>query len=220
MANPPSRLAFNCYKQALVALNVMYLVVGLVLITVPLYTKVVAIFTSWSIIGGVITCGVFILLLALAGLFGTCRHHQIILFFYMIILVIIFIILFSISIGALSISKSQECKILEDGWSHLSMTTKSEIQRNGQCCGFENKTQTTGPFGHPPCNDISGCKNSTSSPDCKTCLGFIRSKGLDQLKKSVGGVGLFFSFTLFVGVYLAFKFRHLKDPRANPGAFL
>lgn len=31
---------------------------------------------------------------------------------------------------------------------------------------------------------------------------------------------LLFSLFQFVGIYLAFKYRHLKDPRANPSAFL
>jgi len=72
----------------------------------------------------------------------------------MIILVLIFIILFSISIAALSISSTQEETLLKRGWINLGVKTKSEVQIWGQCCGFQN-VNATGPFGHPPCNKLS-----------------------------------------------------------------
>uniref|UniRef100_A0A8U7NVS8 Tetraspanin 31 n=1 Tax=Corvus moneduloides TaxID=1196302 RepID=A0A8U7NVS8_CORMO len=42
----------------------------------------------------------------------------------------------------------------------------------------------------------------------------------DQALKILGGVGLFFSFTEVLGVWLALRFRNQRDPRANPRAFL
>lgn len=45
-------------------------------------------------------------------------------------------------------------------------------------------------------------------------------KHSDEALKILGGVGLFFSFTEILGVWLAMRFRNQKDPRANPSAFL
>ena len=56
-------------------------IVGLILITVPAYSKISSLVTSWPIVGGTIACGVFIMLVAIAGLYGSIKHHQIVLFF-------------------------------------------------------------------------------------------------------------------------------------------
>lgn len=36
---------------------------------------------STKVIGGIIACGIFLLILALVGLYGTLKHHQVMLFF-------------------------------------------------------------------------------------------------------------------------------------------
>lgn len=58
-----------------------YQVLALILITLPVYFKVNLLLTSWPIIGGIIAAGVFLLLIAIAGIYGSWRQHQIILFF-------------------------------------------------------------------------------------------------------------------------------------------
>ena len=49
--------------------------------TLPVYFKVNAILTSWPINGGIISVGVFLFMVSIAGFYGTCRQHQIVLFF-------------------------------------------------------------------------------------------------------------------------------------------
>lgn len=56
-------------------------IVGLILIIVPVSFKISAVLTSWPIVGGTVACGVFLMLLSIAGIYGAIKHHQIILFF-------------------------------------------------------------------------------------------------------------------------------------------
>uniref|UniRef100_A0A8D2D675 Tetraspanin 31 n=1 Tax=Sciurus vulgaris TaxID=55149 RepID=A0A8D2D675_SCIVU len=121
---------FACSKNALCALNVVYMLVGLLLIGVAAWGKGLGLVSSIHIIGGVIAVGVFLLLIAVAGLI---------------------------------------------------------------------------------------CKNRSST--CQMC-GEKFLKHSDEALKILGGVGLFFSFTEILGVWLAMRFRNQKDPRANPSAFL
>ncbi|KAF6340708.1 tetraspanin 31 [Rhinolophus ferrumequinum] len=121
---------FACSKNALCALNVVYMLVGLLLIGVAAWGKGLDLVSSIHIIGGVIAVGVFLLLIAVAGLV---------------------------------------------------------------------------------------CKNQI--PPCQMC-GEKFLKHSDEALKILGGVGLFFSFTEILGVWLAMRFRNQKDPRANPSAFL
>jgi tetraspanin-13/31 len=55
--------------------------VGLILIILPVYSKFSQLLTSWPIIGGAIASGVFLMLIAIAGIYAAVRHNQIILFF-------------------------------------------------------------------------------------------------------------------------------------------
>ena len=54
---------------------------GLILIILPVYSKFSQLLTSWPIIGGAIASGVFLMLIAIAGIYGAARHNQITLFF-------------------------------------------------------------------------------------------------------------------------------------------
>ena len=49
------------------------------------YGKAVAIIATVSVLGGIIACGVFLLLIAIVGLIGAIKHHQVILFFVSLI---------------------------------------------------------------------------------------------------------------------------------------
>ena len=72
-----SRYVFNNINLFIYILQI----VGLTLIIVPVYSKISAVFTSWPIVGGAIACGVFMMLMSIAGIYGAIKHHQIILFF-------------------------------------------------------------------------------------------------------------------------------------------
>jgi len=48
---------------------------------VAAYGKATAIIATVSVLGGIIACGVFLLLIAIVGLIGAIKHHQVVLFF-------------------------------------------------------------------------------------------------------------------------------------------
>ena len=39
---------------------------------------------SLPVVGGIIACGIFLLFIAIVGLVGAIKHHQVMLFFYMV----------------------------------------------------------------------------------------------------------------------------------------
>ncbi|XP_004647090.1 tetraspanin-31 isoform X1 [Octodon degus] len=204
---------FACSKNALCALNVVYMLVGLLLIGVAAWGKGLGIVSSIHIIGGVIAVGVFLLLIAVAGLVGAVNHHQVLLFFYMIILGLVFIFQFGISCSCLAINRSKQTDIINTSWGVMSNKTRHELERSFDCCGLFNLT--TQYQDDVSCNAL--CKNRSST--CQMC-GEKFLKHSDEALKISGGVGLFFSFTEILGVWLAMRFRNQKDPRANPSAFL
>ncbi|XP_060051010.1 tetraspanin-31 isoform X3 [Erinaceus europaeus] len=103
--------------------------------------------------------------------------------------------------------------VINASWRVMSNKTQHELERSFDCCGLFNLTTL-----HQ--QDYAFC--AASCRKWKTCqlCGEKFLKHSDEALKILGGVGLFFSFTEILGVWLAMRFRNQKDPRANPSAFL
>ncbi|XP_046725313.1 tetraspanin-31 [Silurus meridionalis] len=205
---------FTCSKNALCALNVVYMLVGLLLIGVAAWGKGFGIVSSIHIIGGVIAVGFFLLLIAIVGLIGAVHHHQVLLFFYMVILFIVFLFQFGVSCSCLAVNQDQQEKLLTSSWRIMSNDTKSDLEKKLDCCGLFNSTANKQEFE----TDLAICKASCLKT-CRTC-GEKMLQHASEALRILGGVGLFFSFTEILGVWLAMRYRNQKDPRANPSAFL
>lgn len=206
---------FTCSKNALFSLNVVYMMVGLLLIGVAAWGKGFGLVSSIHIIGGVIAVGFFLLLISIVGLIGAIHHHQVMLFFYMVILFIVFLFQFGVSCSCLAMNRGQQKTLLTSAWSMLNNDMRGDLEARLDCCDLTktNDTFTQDPVSCPaPCN-----KNKNHS--CEACLPLMLNKATETLT-ILGGVGLFFSFTEILGVWLAFRYRNQKDPRANPSAFL
>lgn len=97
---------FTCSKNALIALNILYIVrkscclfthgvvidcefvvvfplqlVAFVLIGVAVYGRAASLVTNLPIIGGILACGILLILISMLGLAGAVKHHQVMLFF-------------------------------------------------------------------------------------------------------------------------------------------
>ncbi|XP_067385817.1 tetraspanin-31 [Emydura macquarii macquarii] len=216
---------FACSRNALCALNVVYVLVGLLLIGVAAWGKSFGIVSSIHVIGGVIAVGVFLLLIAIVGLIGAINHHQVMLFFYMVILGLVFIFQFGVSCSCLALNRSRQERLFSATWNMLSNATRSEIETKLNCCGLLNNTSDPVAI-HAFQTDYGDCPAICKTvvakghlPSCPKC-GEKMLKHSDEALKILGGVGLFFSFTEVLGVWLAMRYRNQKDPRANPSAFL
>ncbi|KAM8942761.1 tetraspanin-31 isoform 2-T2 [Lycaon pictus] len=122
--------------------------------------------------------------------------------------------MFGISCSCLAINRSKQTDVINASWWVMSNNTRDELERSFDCCGLFNLT-TLYQQDYAFCTAI--CKSRSST--CQMC-GEKFLKHSDEALKILGGVGLFFSFTEILGVWLAMRFRNQKDPRANPSAFL
>ncbi|KAJ7999270.1 hypothetical protein DPEC_G00213690 [Dallia pectoralis] len=207
---------FTGYKNALCSLNVVYMLVGLLLIIVAAWGKGFGIVSSIRIIGGVVAVGVFLLLISIVGLIGALNHHQVMLFFYMVILFLVFLFQFGVSCACLAVTQGQQMKLLSATWSLMSNETRQDVEMKLDCCGLENSTQSQEQFKRDINLCPAPCKQTIM---CFTCGDKMLHHAAWSLR-ILGGVGLFFSFTEILGVWLASRYRNQKDPMANPSAFL
>ncbi|CAN0358490.1 tetraspanin-31-like [Lethenteron reissneri] len=196
---------FVCSKNALGALNTLFMLVGLLLIGVAAYGAGFGIISSISVVGGVISVGFFLFLVSIVGLVGAVKHHQVLLFFYMVILVPMFIVQLGVSCTCLALNENQQDTLLELSWANANNKTREDVQKYLQCCGFTNTTED------PLCAE--------AHPNYTPCS-LVFGKSLDGLLRAVGGIGLFFAFSLLLGLWLTHRYRNQKDPRGHSGAFL
>eukprot|EP00111_Clytia_hemisphaerica_P008793 TCONS_00025713-protein len=192
--------AYTCSRNTLAAINTIFIFIGLILIGVAAYGKKQNMLVSLPALGGVIACGVFLLLIAIVGLIGAIRHNQIILFFYMIIMSLLFIVLLACSVAALAVTEDQRRDLIQTAWKKAPVEA-ALIEKTYNCCGLTKVSDT--------------CKMKSNTP----CYESIKEP-LDRALSVSGGVGLFFSFSLLLAVYLTVRFRNQKDPRSNADAFL
>ncbi|XP_065170222.1 tetraspanin-13 isoform X2 [Atheta coriaria] len=214
---------FTCSKNALISLNVLYIVVASILISVAVYGRAASIVTNLPIIGGILACGIILVLISLLGLVGAVKHHQVMLFFYMVILFLLFLIQFSVACACLGVNMEQQEQLAEQGWGRVDNTTKEEVQTQFRCCGFDEQYSANDTkMGHPSCEEVNllCCPSKADiNCKCKPCMLKLQET-INYAFKLCGWIGLFFSFTEFLGVWLTVRYRNQKDPRANPSAFL
>ncbi|XP_012136198.1 tetraspanin 97E isoform X1 [Megachile rotundata] len=212
---------FTCSKNALTALNILYIVVAFILIGVAVYGRASALVTNLPIIGGILACGVILILISILGLIGAVKHHQVLLFFYMLILFLLFLIQFSIACACLAVNTKQQEQLAEQGWRRVGQDLKEKVETTFNCCGFNDTVSAVLDD-----KELVSCKNklccqypTDTDCECPSCMQKLQST-IDYAFKLCGSIGLFFSFTEFVGVWLTVRYRNQKDPRANPSAFL
>jgi len=218
---------FKCSKNTLIGLNIFYIIIGILLIALGSHWSTSNLVTSLPIIGGVVACGVFLILISTVGIIGASRHHQVLLFFYMVILFIVFLIQFSVACACLSVSYETQNSIAKEGWARVANHTKMDVQTNFECCGFNtfnNSAVEEEHMKHPDCYSIPKCttfENSTCSSTFHTCCddlhgdcgcdtcGHELQLVMDKAFQVTGGVSLFFSFTEIIGAILAWRYRNL-----------
>ncbi|XP_076240334.1 tetraspanin 97E isoform X1 [Calliopsis andreniformis] len=189
---------FTCSKNALTALNILYIVVAFILIGVAVYGRASALVTNLPIIGGILACGVILILISIIGLIGAVKHHQVLLFFYMLILFLLFLIQFSIACACLAVNTKQQEQLAEQGWRHVADDLRGKVQTTFNCCGFNSTVTDILDEQHPlSCKAVNKiCCQYTTDPGCActSCMQKLQST-IDYAFKLCGSIGLFFSFT-------------------------
>ena len=127
----------------------------------------------------------------------------------MTILFALFVVQFSIATACLSFTDDQEYELARSGWSQSSNQTILETEKYFYCCGFDAASSDC---------EFNCCMRSAECR-CDPCVGAIKGT-IDSALNASGMVGLLFSFTEFLGVWLTIRYRNLKDPRLDPSAFL
>ncbi|XP_076759117.1 tetraspanin 97E isoform X2 [Xylocopa sonorina] len=204
---------FTCSKNALTALNILYIVVAFILIGVAVYGRASALVTNLPIIGGILACGVILILISILGLIGAVKHHQVLLFFYMLILFLLFLIQFSIACACLAVNTKQQEQLAEQGWRRVANDLRLKVEETFNCCGFNDTVSTFRDDQDPLSCKTKLCCQYPGDTDCEcaSCMQKLQST-IDYAFKLCGSIGLFFSFTEVIAAFLARRYRNQLNP--------
>nr|ACO15187.1 Tetraspanin-13 [Caligus clemensi] len=202
------RDGFSCSRSTLILLNAGYILAALILIIVgSSYGSISN--TSVPIVSGILVCGVGLLMVAVLGLVGTVKNHQVMLFSYMCILAFIFLIQFSAACATLGVGPETEKAFIQKAWNHLDSDSKLALEKNLGCCGYESHAGLN-------CTSISPCGTVYEFPACPTCLDVIEPL-LNAAFNSVGWSGLIIAFVELIGIYSTYKYRiHIRNMSELP----
>ncbi|CAH1112137.1 unnamed protein product [Psylliodes chrysocephalus] len=152
------------------------------------------------------------MLISMLGLMGAVKHHQVMLFFYMVILFLLFLIQFSVACACLGVNSEQQTQLAEEGWKRVDNRTRSQVQVVFNCCGFDPKVDASDA--PPDFKEIEGkvCRDPMIV-DCKcpNCHDKLQNT-INYAFKLCGWIGLFFSFSEIIGLFLSKHYRNLHDP--------
>ncbi|GLH10255.1 Tetraspanin-31 [Gryllus bimaculatus] len=190
--------------------------VAFILIGVAVYGRTSPLGANLPTIGGILACGVFLILISILGLVGAIKHHQVLLFFYMIILFLLFCVQFSIACACLAVNSEQQGALAQEGWGKISEDMHIQVQDMFDCCGFDKLPTPTNSTPEASALLRDSCpKNCCPTPqDCKCspCMEKLKNT-INYAFKLCGGIGLFFSFTEVVAAVIAYRYRNQFDPR-------
>ncbi|KAL5510517.1 hypothetical protein EMCRGX_G006077 [Ephydatia muelleri] len=235
---------FGGYRWCLIILNVFYIAVGIILVGLVVVAQTFSYFTEVGILIGIALCATGLVLVASLGLVATAKHHQVMMFFYMLLLGVSTVTMFAITVAAIAIPRSFQSSLFYNTWTRLDKAQKASVQDALNCCGFNSSTANVtydcdSKQGHPQCNSAIltqpgkccsesallpvPCNNQSLTyvycPRCVPCY----SGWETTLAKGVqlaGGFGFVFGLTQIIGILMTLRYRNMRDPDANPSAFL
>ncbi|KAH6931405.1 hypothetical protein HPB50_024267 [Hyalomma asiaticum] len=128
---------------------------------------------------------------------------------YMVILFLLFVVQFSVACACLAMTEDQERELASQGWKKASPAVRAQAERLFRCCGFERNASD--PTAELQCEHVPTCCPPLEAR-CWSALHQAIRNGL----KITGGIGMFFSFTELVAVFVAYRYRLQKDPDVDP----
>jgi len=225
--------AVHCGRGILLILNVIFIIVGLLLIGFGVYVKINNNFSSildqftdekgfeaqslgflaFAMIGG----GVFTLLIALFGCMGTLWNKRCLLYMYAVILLILmiieligFIMAFAYKGKVTEVYQTALYEVFERGLKDNNpkiVNAFRELEKALKCCGVYNKTD------YEPFNVTQFSEGCTKYPDdgCSKKMIDLLNTNLPIIGYSLLVVFLLELFGLITAIALAVALRHAPD---------
>lgn len=237
----------NCIKYVLFAFNFVFVITGIILISVGV--AVAAVYDNYTLFLAsnffsiptlLIVTGAFIFVIAFFGCRGAIKEHYCMIFSFSVLLGLIFILELAGGISGYVLRNDAESLIkdkLRSTMLEYNQTNKldvaylwDEVQRDFHCCGLNNYTDWLDTYHGIPvscCSFETGALNVTS---CQNIEGNTRLYEDGCLEKfsdfisghavSLGAAGIVIAVIQFVGIFFAcYIAREIRIKHGGTGPF-
>ncbi|KAL6464695.1 hypothetical protein MHYP_G00270120 [Metynnis hypsauchen] len=133
----------------------------------------------------------------------------------MVILLVVFLFQFGMSCSCLAFSTEQQENVLYSSWGTMDGDARKTLEQHMDCCGLIDSPEKRDEFSMDASLCTAACKVKGI---CFKCGDLLLQDGGEALK-ILGGVGLFFSFSELLGVWLVLCYRNQKDSQTGHDAF-
>lgn len=220
-------MGYRLNKILLLFINVFYLAISISLISIAAYSWYTAKLASSHIILGIVFVGVALLLLSFLGICSALTHSQAMLFFYVAFMLLVFVIQYALAISSLALAHRDLAKLIRSTWNSHYLDARPEmkhdllqdVMQTFQCCGLDKadyRKNIKKMYG-------ANCESFASDPmnPSKIRQEFVHNEGncgylietkIDKIMQHCGSIALLFCFFEMFGIWLAMKFRNMKNP--------
>jgi len=218
-------MGFRLNKILLLFINVFYLAISIAMISIAAYAWWTAKLASSHLALGIVFVGVALLLLSFLGILSALTHNQAMLFFYVAFMLLIYIVQYSLAISSLALAHRDMAKLIRKTWNSNFLNERQDLKHGlladvmttFQCCGLDKRDYR---------ENINDCKNISLDPLTQEPVqslltefshnrgqcGYLIETRIDGIMTHVGTVALVFCFFEMFGVWLAMRFRNMKNP--------
>jgi len=208
---PELTRATRCLKVTLIGANVLFLIFGIVLMSVGTVASdhSVGPISGTEIPMGIVVLGAFILILSLLGCVGAWRESRLFLGCYFFLLMVLTILLFAVGLAVYS-KREQAGVYMIDGWVSASNDVRMSFQNQLQCCGLLSFNDSNAGV---PCP--SEIKVNATDGSKVACLPLMTSLFRDSMQQ-LGGVAVAFAVFMFLGmVFVCVLMRGIRQKSAK-----
>jgi len=183
-----------CAKNTLMGMNLVFLILGAVIIGMAHYynQSESSTLTSDTLAQAVMAMGAIVMLISFLGCCGAHNESRVLLCFYAFLLVLSILIQVIIA-AVLLVDESKVEEVIEDGWEGGSDSLRADLQNNFDCCGLNQFNDTLAAL---PCPENS----------FEPCLPKLKND-LEEQMELLGIIALVVAFVQIAGVIMALCLR-------------
>lgn len=218
------QMGYKCNKLLLLFVNAFYLAISIALISIAAYSWVTARLASAHAVLGILFVGIGLLLLSILGGVAAINHHPALLFFYTALMLLLMATQYMLSISALALAHRDLAKYITKTWNARWMSQRpqvlQDIMTTFKCCGLtkEDYRKNIKPVYGEHCSGFATDQNGHLPVEYRHntgMCGYVIETKIDAIMYHCGSVALIFCFFEMFGIWLAMKYRNMKNPFAE-----
>ncbi len=201
----------RCFKFTLLFINVIFLILGSVLIAVgsAAVNSDIGQLSGSTLPTGITVLGIFIVFVAILGGYASWRESRAILSIYFFFILIFTLILFFVSI-AVYVERNSSEDLIRTGWTSAGPYAQNSLAAIFTCCGFDSFNDSV------TFNAWAAVNLYCTGPEIKSgvgCLSVMKSS-FQSYYETAAACGIIFAFLMFFGlVGVCFLMKAIKLKR-------